>query len=120
MLARRSGTLEFVTEVLKVFRADLQLQYFFDHRREVCQRADRSQRRGAGGPYEPPCRSQNEGVLNRFQGHAALVQLGREHPVRTADDAARARSRTVGIQKPAYLVALLHEFSPAARATRDR
>ena len=36
-LSRRSGTLEFVAEVLKVFLADLQLQYFFDHRREVCQ-----------------------------------------------------------------------------------
>ena len=38
LLSRRSGTLEFVAEVLKVFPADLQLQYFFDHRREVCQR----------------------------------------------------------------------------------
>ena len=70
-LSRRGGALEFVAEVLKVFLADLQLQYFFDHRREVCQRADRSQRRGASGPYEPPCRSQHEGVLNRFQRHAA-------------------------------------------------
>src|SRR5260370_32482738 len=66
MLSRRGGTLEFVAEVLKVLLADLQLQYFFDHRREVCQRADRSQRRGAGGPYEPPGRGQNEGALNRF------------------------------------------------------
>ena len=65
-LPRRSGTLEFEAEVLKVSLADLQLEYFFDHRREVCQRADRSQRRGAGGPYETPGGSQNEGVLNRF------------------------------------------------------
>lgn len=36
-LSRRSSTLEFVAEVLEVFLADLQLQYFFDHRREVCQ-----------------------------------------------------------------------------------
>ena len=35
--------MEFVTKVLKVFLADVQLQYFFDHRREVCQRADCSQ-----------------------------------------------------------------------------
>ena len=28
----RSGTLESLAEVLKVFLADLQLQYFFDHR----------------------------------------------------------------------------------------
>ena len=120
LLSRRSGTLEFVAEVLKVFLADLQLQYFFDHRREVCQRADRSQRRGAGGPYESPCRSQYEGVLNRFQGHAALVQLGRQQSVRSADGAARARSHTIGVQKPAHIVALFHEFSPAVRATRDR
>jgi len=80
-LPHQSGTLEFLAEVLRVFLADLQLQYFLDHWREVCQRADRSQRRGAGGPYESPCRSQHEGVLNRFQGHAALVQLGRQHPV---------------------------------------
>src|ERR1019366_213890 len=31
-LSCRGGTLEFVAEVLKVFRADLQLQHFFDHR----------------------------------------------------------------------------------------
>ena len=31
-LSRRGGTLEFMAEVLKVFLADLQLQYFFDHR----------------------------------------------------------------------------------------
>ena len=79
-LSCRGGMLEFVAEVLKVFLADLQLQYFFDHRREVRQRADRSQRRSAGGPYEPPRRSQHEGVLNRFQRHAALVQLGRQSP----------------------------------------
>ena len=42
-LSRRGGALEFVAEVLKVFLADLQLEYFFDHRREVCQRADCSQ-----------------------------------------------------------------------------
>jgi hypothetical protein len=30
----QSGTLEFVAKVVKVFRADLHLQDFFDHRRE--------------------------------------------------------------------------------------
>jgi hypothetical protein len=66
-----------MTEVLKVFLADLQLQYFFNHWREVRQRADRSQRRGPDGPYEPPCRSQYESVLNRFDRHAAFLQLSR-------------------------------------------
>jgi hypothetical protein len=44
-LSRRSGTLEFVAEALKVFLADGQLQHFFDYRRKVRQRADCSQRR---------------------------------------------------------------------------
>jgi hypothetical protein len=65
--------LEFVAKVLKVFLPNLQLQYFFDHRREVCQRADCSQGRGTGGPYEAPCRSQYEGVLDCVQRYAALV-----------------------------------------------
>ena len=41
LLSCRSGALEFVAEVLKVFLADLQLEHFFDHRQEVCQRTDR-------------------------------------------------------------------------------
>jgi hypothetical protein len=81
---------------LKVFRTDLHLPDLFDHRNEVRQGTDRSQRRGAGGPYEPPSRSQNERILNRFNRHAALMQLGRQHPLRAAD-ATRARSRTVGV-----------------------
>jgi hypothetical protein len=79
----------------KVFLADLQLQYFFDHWREVRQRADRAQRCGTGGPYEPPGRGQHESVLDRLQWHAALVQLGRQYPVCPADDATRPRSHAV-------------------------
>ncbi len=119
LLSGRGSTLESVAEVLKVFLSDLQLRYFFDHRREVCQRADLSRRRRGGGPDHSPSRSQNERILNRFERHAALVKLGREHSVRAAGGAARARSRTVGSQKPAYIVALFHELSPVARAARD-
>jgi hypothetical protein len=36
-LSCRGSTLEFVTEVLKVFLTDLQLLHLFDHRNEVCQ-----------------------------------------------------------------------------------
>jgi len=36
-LLRQGGALEFAAEVVKVFRADLHLQDFFDHRREVGQ-----------------------------------------------------------------------------------
>src|SRR3954462_15963225 len=89
-LSCRGGALEFVAEVLKVFVADLHLQYFFVHRREVCQRQGLSQRRGAGGPYEPPRRGKHEGLLHWFHGPTALVQLSRQHSVRAADDTTRA------------------------------
>ena len=36
-LSRWRGTAEFVAEVLEVFRANLELQYFVDQRREVRQ-----------------------------------------------------------------------------------
>ena len=119
-LSCRRGALEFEAEVLKVFLADLQLQHFFNHGREVCQRADRSQRHGVDGPYEPPCRSQNEGVLDRFQGHAAFVQLGREHSIRAAHNTRSAWRRTIGCQEPPDILVLRHEFSPAGRAATDR
>ena len=64
------------------------------------------------------CQSQR--VLNRLDGHAALVQLGREQTIRTTDGAARAGSGTVGFQKPVDIVALLHEFSLAGRAANRR
>ena len=108
LLACRSSALEFVAEVLKVFLADLQLEHFFDHGHEVCQRADRSQRRGAGGPDHAPRRSQNECVLHRFEGHAALVKLGREHSIRPTHGAARARSRTVSFEEPPDILVSLH------------
>jgi len=104
--------LEFIAEVLKVFLTDLQLQHFFDHRRKVCQRADGSQRRSAGGPYEPPDRSENEGVLHRFHRHTPLVQLRREHPIGPSNHAAGTRSRAVGSQKPAHVVGLFHTDQP--------
>ena len=107
-LSCRASTLELVAEVLKVFLTDLQLQDLFDHRNEVCQRTDRTQRRGTVWPDHSSRRCQNERVLNRFKRHTALVQLGREDSIRAADGAAGARSRTIGIQKPAYIVALVH------------
>ena len=36
-LSSGRGTLEFVAEMLEVFRADFELQNFLDHRREVSQ-----------------------------------------------------------------------------------
>jgi hypothetical protein len=39
-----------------------------------------------------------------------------------AEGAGSARSRTVGFQEPAYILALVHarNLSPAARAAKDR
>ena len=124
-LSCRGAALEFVAEVLKVFPADLQLQHFFDHQCEVGQPADRSQGSCAGGPYEPPCRGPNERVLNRFERHAALVQLGREHSVRTAHRARSPWRRPIRFQQAAHVIALIdqstiHGFSLVARAARDR
>ena len=112
LLLCRASTLESVAEVLKVFLTDLQLLHLFDHRNEVCQRPDHTQRRGASGPDQSPCRSQNARILNRFQRHTAFVQLDRQHSIRTPHGSARARSRTIGIQKPAYILALLHPTHP--------
>src|SRR5436305_8731695 len=81
LLALRA--LEFLPEVLIVFRADLQLQHFFDHWRKVGQRADRTQRRRACRTYHSPRRCQDECVLDSVQRHAAFVQSGRKRAVRT-------------------------------------
>lgn len=64
-----------MAEVLKIFLTDLQLQDLFDHRNEVCQRTDRTQRRRTVWPDHSSRRCQNERVLNRFKRHTALVQL---------------------------------------------
>ena len=55
------------------------------------------------GPDEPSCRSQHEGIFDCVQRHAALwCMLGRQHSIRIGGFiAARAGSRTIGIQKPA-------------------
>jgi hypothetical protein len=95
--------------VLKVFLAYLQLQHLFDYRREVSQRTDRAQWRRTRGPHHSPRGSQRQCVFDRFQRHAAFVQLSRQEAVRTADGAACAWSRTVSFQKPADVVGLLHE-----------
>jgi hypothetical protein len=61
-------------------------------------------------------------VLDPFERHAALVQLGRQQTVRAADGAGSARSRTEGFQKPAYILALVHamNLSLADHAAKDR
>jgi len=59
-LLRQGSALKFVAEVAKVFRADLHLQDFFDHRREVGQGTDCTQGRRACRPYHAPRGGQHE------------------------------------------------------------
>lgn len=124
-LSCRSGAPEVAAEVLEVFPANVELQHLFDHRREVGQRADGTQRSRAGGPHDSPRRSEDERILYRFERHTALVQLVREQTVGTAHDSGGSRRRTISIEKPANIVApidltMLHAFSPADRAARGR
>jgi len=70
--------LEFIAEVLKVFLANLQLQNFFDHRQEVRQRANRPERRRIGRPRQTSRRRKNHRIRDRFQRHAAFLQLSRQ------------------------------------------
>jgi len=57
----------------EVFRANLETQDLFDDRREVRQRADRTQRWSIGGARQTPRGGQSQRVLDSFQRHAALV-----------------------------------------------
>jgi hypothetical protein len=113
---------EFLAKVLKVFRADLQLQHLFDHWRKVGERADRAERCRAGRAYHSPRRCQNEGDLDCFQRYATFVQLSSKHSVLTTPHARSARV-VLSIEKPAHVFALIerlaiHEFSLAGRAAK--
>ena len=78
-LSGGSGTLEFVAEVPEVFRSDLELQNFLDHRREVSQRPDRTERRGIGRSRRTPRRREYQRVLNCGQRHVAVIHLSRKN-----------------------------------------
>src|SRR5712692_4704706 len=99
-----------VAQVSEVLRTQLETQDLFNDGREVRQRTNDPERLSIGGARQAPRGGESQRVLDRFERHAALVQLGREQTVRAADGAGSARSRTVGFQKPAYIIALLHRF----------
>src|SRR6266516_3760370 len=109
-----------MAEMPEVVGADLEMQDLFDHRREVRQRADDPERRSIGGARQTPCGGKSQRVLDRLERHPALVQLDGEQTVGAADGAARAGSRSIGFQKPAYIIALLHWFNLADRAATGR
>src|SRR5207244_8627437 len=89
-----------IAQMVEVLGTNLKTQNLFNDRREVGQRANDREGRSIGGPRQTPRGGQCQRVLDRIERHAALVQLGREQTVRAAHGAARAISRTVGLQKP--------------------
>jgi len=107
-LSGGSATLKFVAEMPEVFRADLELQNFFDHRREVSQRPDRTERRGIGRSRRTPRRREYQRILNCGQQHAAVIHLSRKKAVRTAHHAGSARRQTIRIENPPHILALVH------------
>src|SRR5665213_4064406 len=74
--------LEFVAEVLKVFRADFQLQNFVDHRREVRQRTNDSERCCIGRPCLSASPPQESARFRLFRAtrHAHTDGLQRGDP----------------------------------------
>ena len=90
--------MEPAAKMLEVFLADVQLQHFFDHWQEVCQRSDRSQWRRLRRTDDPPRRCQHERVLHHVQRHSAFEQLQCQQTVRTAHDTRRAWRRAIRFQ----------------------
>ena len=96
-------------QMAEVFWANGEIQDLFNDGREVRQGTNGLQRQSVSGTCQAPRGSENQRVLDRLDRHAAFVQLSREQAVRAADCAASARSRTVGLEKPADIFGLLHE-----------
>ena len=119
-----SGALEFVAEVLEVFRADLELQHLFDHRREVRERWQRPERRSIRRPRRTPRRRKCQRVLDCGWKHAAVIQLSCKDTIRTSNHARGTRRRTIRFENLPHILALFHidtiNLSPADRAATDR
>ncbi len=103
-----SGAVEFVAKMLKVFPANLQLKNFLDHRREVRQGTDDSERSCIGRPRRTPRRRKDQRILDRFQQHATLIQLVCKETIRAAHHARSAGHRAIGFEKPSNVLALFH------------
>src|SRR5665213_766495 len=100
--------LEFVAEVLKVFRADFQLQNFVDHRREVRQRTNDSERCCIGRPCRAPRRRRSQRVSDCFERQATLIQMVCKEAIRAARHARSARSRAISVENPLHILAMFH------------
>src|SRR5712692_247219 len=93
----------------EVLRTNLETQDLFNDGREVRQRANDPERQSIGGARQAPRGSESQRVLDHFERHAALVQLGREQTVRRADGAGSTRSEehTSELQSQFHLVCRL-------------
>src|SRR5437762_5742476 len=111
---------EAIAQMSEIIGTDLQMQDFFDHRREVRQRANDPQRRGISGTRQAPRGGERQRVFHRVERHATLVQLYGKQTIGTPDGTASAGRGPIGFQKPAYILALLHAFNLAVRAATDR
>jgi hypothetical protein len=67
----------------EVVWANLEMQDFFDHRREVSERADDPESRSIGGAPKTPRGGERQSVFYRSERHAALVQLDGEQTIGT-------------------------------------
>ena len=122
-LSRWRGTPEFVAEVLEVFRGDLELLYFFDHRREVGQRADRAERR-QHRPVSLNAAPQRVSVRSRLwpetrRGHATESQKNDPH----VEPRRLCRASRSKLPEPAAhtrAAPSTRTLSPADRAATDR
>ena len=115
--------MEFVAEMPEVFRPDLKLQNFLDHRREVSQRPNRTERRSIGRSHRTSRGRKDHRVLNRRQRHAAVMQLSRKRTIRASNYACCAGRCAIRFENLPHILALLHPtatLSPAARAATDR
>ena len=97
-LPGRCEVCELVSQVAEVIRADAQFAHLLDHGKEVRQRANRAQGRRTGRADQAPRSRQHQGVFDHHHGKAALVELGSQHPVRSAHRPHRARRFPVRLQ----------------------
>ena len=111
--------MEFVAEMPEVFRPDLKLQNFLDHRREVSQRPNRTERRSIGRSHRTPRRGEYQRILNCCQRHAAVVQLRCKKTISTAHCTAGARRQTIRFQNSPHILALLHRCKPQPCGSRS-
>jgi hypothetical protein len=107
-LSSGSGAMEFVAEVLEVFWADFELQNFLDHRREVRQRSNRTERWRIGWSRRTPRRSEYQRILNDVYRHAAVIKLSCKQTIRTAQGARGSGRRTICFENQPNKLALLH------------